>query len=212
MADDFPKFHGMPAEEAHAFIEKLEVNCLLRGIQDPVILLRLLQFSLHDEAKVWLQSFEATAMAQNPAVVLDYNRVKHAFLAQYRSIEISDEIWHEILGYTQKANQSIDDYTMHFTRLWDRWSRALGDEVPPAMLKKDRFVANLKENLKFKVELKRPGTFEEAVAFAREKEWKAQRLNEYGRAVNSQAGDKVEEREGQARTGTQPVSRGTDTE
>ena len=131
MADDFPKFHGMPAEEAHAFIEKLEVNCLLRGIQDPVILLRLLQFSLQDEAKVWLQSFEATAMAQNPAVVLDYNRVKHAFLAQYRNIEILDEIWHEILGYTQRANQSIDDYTMHFTHLWDRWSRALGDEVPP---------------------------------------------------------------------------------
>ena len=78
------------------------------------------------------------AQAQNPVVVLDYNREKHAFLAHYMNIEVPDEVSYEIIGYTQSANQSIDDdYVMHFTCLWDKWSRALGDEVPRAMLKKD---------------------------------------------------------------------------
>ena len=117
--------------------------------------------------------------------------MKTAFLAQYRNVEEPDKVWHEIMGYTQRTKQSVDDYVMHFNRLWDKWGRALGNEVPPVMLKKDRFMANLKESLKFKVELKRPATFDEAVAVAREKEWKAQRLNEYRRMVNVQInGDK----------------------
>ncbi|MCO5611170.1 hypothetical protein L7F22_065420 [Adiantum nelumboides] len=132
--------------------------------------------------------------AQNPVIVLDYNQVKQVFLAQYRNIEVPDEVWHEILGYTQKPNQSVDDFVMQFTRLWDKWARALGNETPPAMLKKDHFGANFKEILKFKVKLKRPVTFEEAVTIARKKEWKAQRLNEYGRTapVHSDGGQNGE--------------------
>ncbi len=48
------------------------------------------------------------------------------------------------------------------------------------MLKKDQFMANLKSSLKFKVELKRPTSFDDAVAIAREKEWKFQRMAKYG--------------------------------
>ena len=110
------------------------------------------------------------------------------------------------MGYIPRNIQSVDDYVMQFNRLWDKWGRASGDEVPPAMLKKDRFMANLKESLKFKVELKRPATFDEAVAVAsREKEWKAQRLNEYGRTVNVQInGDKGKEKEVQVKVEVQP--------
>ncbi|MCO5576246.1 hypothetical protein L7F22_030055 [Adiantum nelumboides] len=89
--------------------------------------------SLQDETKVWLQNFEV--QAHTPVVVFGYNRVKQAVLAHYRNIEVPDEVWHEILGYTQKANQSVDDFVMQFTRLWDKWARALGNEICPAMPK-----------------------------------------------------------------------------
>ena len=81
MADELPKFHGLSSENAQSFVEKLEVNCLLRGIQDPAIFLRLLHYSLQDEAKTWLQNYEEVVRAQSPVVFLDYNRVKTAFLA-----------------------------------------------------------------------------------------------------------------------------------
>ncbi|MCO5555554.1 hypothetical protein L7F22_009099 [Adiantum nelumboides] len=48
------------------------------------------------------------------------------------------------------------------------------------MLKKDRFLASLRSGLRLKVELKQPRTFEEAVEFAKNKEWKAQRLSQLG--------------------------------
>ncbi|MCO5559536.1 hypothetical protein L7F22_013137 [Adiantum nelumboides] len=91
MVDEFSQFHGLPNENVRGFIEKLEVTCVLRNIQDLAILLRLLQYSLQGEAKVWLQNYEEVMQAQTPVVVLDYNRVKQAFLAQYMNVEVPDE-------------------------------------------------------------------------------------------------------------------------
>ncbi|MCO5567350.1 hypothetical protein L7F22_021040 [Adiantum nelumboides] len=48
------------------------------------------------------------------------------------------------------------------------------------MLKKDRFLASLRSGLRLKVELKQPRTFEEAVEFANNKEWKVKRLSQLG--------------------------------
>ena len=45
------------------------------------------------------------------------------------------------------------------------------------MMKKDRFLASLKEDLQWKVELKKPKTHEHALDVARNKEWKAKRMS-----------------------------------
>lgn len=50
----------------------------------------------------------------------------------------------------------------------------------PYMMKKDRFLAGLQESLRWRVELKKPGTFEDSLEVARNKEWKLKRLSQLG--------------------------------
>ncbi|MCO5602199.1 hypothetical protein L7F22_056327 [Adiantum nelumboides] len=61
------------------------------------------------------------------------------------------------------------------------------------MLKKDRFLASLRSGLRLKVELRQPRTFEEAVEFAKNKEWKAQRLSQLGFKIDPNIEVKVVE-------------------
>ena len=50
----------------------------------------------------------------------------------------------------------------------------------PDMMRKDRFLANLKQNLHWRVELKKPRTYEDALEVARNKEWKLKILTQLG--------------------------------
>ncbi|MCO5547050.1 hypothetical protein L7F22_000491 [Adiantum nelumboides] len=60
-------------------------------------------------------------------------------------------------------------------------TRALQPQgAPPDMMKKDRFLAGLKENLRWRVELKKPRTYEDTLEVARNKEWKIKRLTQLG--------------------------------
>ena len=52
--------------------------------------------------------------------------------------------------------------------------------MAPDMMKKDRFLVVLRESLRWRVELKKPRTFEDAVGVAKNKEWKLRRLNQLG--------------------------------
>ena len=86
---------------------------------------------------------------------------------------LQEEGRHELFNLMQREDQSLGDYLEKFMNIWDQWCKSLGDEIPPTMSKKDhRCMTNLKPSLKFKVELKRPTSFNDAVAIAREKEWK----------------------------------------
>ena len=64
--------------------------------------------------------------------------------------------------------------------MWEDLCKALDPEHPPAMLKKDRFLADLKPALRWKVELKKPTNFGKAVEVAKNKEWKMQRMTQLG--------------------------------
>ena len=48
------------------------------------------------------------------------------------------------------------------------------------MIKKDRFLASLQDNLHWRVELKKPRSFEDALEVAKNKEWKLKRINQLG--------------------------------
>ena len=52
--------------------------------------------------------------------------------------------------------------------------------MAPNMMKKDRFLVGLRENLRWRVELKKPRTFEDAVEVAKNKEWKLRRITQLG--------------------------------
>ena len=47
-------------------------------------------------------------------------------------------------------------------------------------MKKDRFLAGLWENLRWRVELKKPRTYEDALDVARSQEWKLRRMSQLG--------------------------------
>ena len=68
-----------------------------------------------------------------------------------------------------------------FSLLWESFCQALQPQgAPPNMMKKDRFLAGLKENLFWRVELKKPRMYEYALEVARNKEWKLKRSTQLG--------------------------------
>lgn len=80
----------------------------------------------------------------------------------------------------QGSTQVVENFVKQFEEVWEQLCMALLPEQPPSMMKKDSFIASLKPALRLKVELKKPGNFEEAVKVAKNKEWKAQRLTQLG--------------------------------
>ena len=52
--------------------------------------------------------------------------------------------------------------------------------MAPDMMKKDRFLDGLRESLHWRVELKKPQTFEDVMEVAKNKEWKLRRLTQLG--------------------------------
>ena len=83
----------------------------------------------------------------------------------------------------QSNTEIVDVYVKKFSVMWEQLCTALDPEQPPAMMKKDRFVAGLKPTLRWKVELKKPRTYDEAEDMAKNKEWKAQRMTQLGMGV-----------------------------
>lgn len=67
-----------------------------------------------------------------------------------------------------------------FTGLWDRLCRTLRQEVPPLFVKKSSFINGLLPQMKIKVELKHPKTYDDAVRIAKEKEAKMLKMKDMG--------------------------------
>lgn len=185
MATQFPEFYGQSSENAEDFIEKMEFSCLLADKHDPAIILRIFCFCLKGDARSWLKRYQAPFQQAQPPQEITYEGVKQAFIERFpRKVEDPDKVWHSIQSLVQGEDQSVDALLKQFNELWERWCVALGDENPPAMLKKDRFLGSLKASLRLKVELKQPRSFDEAVEMAKNKEWKMQRLNQLGITVD----------------------------
>ena len=70
----------------------------------------------------------------------------------------------------------MEAFEKRFIEIWDKLCRALGVDQRLAIMKKDNFIAGLKPSLRWKVELKKPLTYDEAVDVAKRKEWKVQKL------------------------------------
>ena len=96
-------------------------------------------------------------------------------------VENPDKVWHQSQGLIQGPTEPIDNYIKKFPLLWESLCQALQPQGPPPdMMRKDRFLAGLKQNLRWRVELKKPRTYEDALEVARNKEWKLKRLTQLG--------------------------------
>ena len=91
-----------------------------------------------------------------------------------------DKVWHEVQDLQQRESEPIDDYICKFSLTWEWLYRALEPQMASNMMKKDRLLIGLRESLRWRVELKKPQTFEDAVEVAKNKEWKLRGLTQLG--------------------------------
>lgn len=97
--------------------------------------------------------------------------IKEATKLEFCSIEDAKKVWNAIKSLQQGEMEADESYLKRFVDMWEKLCVALGAKHPPDMMKKNRFVESLKPNLRWKVELKKPATYEDAVGIAKSKEW-----------------------------------------
>ncbi|MCO5599635.1 hypothetical protein L7F22_053741 [Adiantum nelumboides] len=181
MAVSYPEFHGRKDEDIEDFLEKMEMACISNHVQAPAQMLRLLQICLKGDARPWSRSHEEELQMADPPIQVTWDILRQALTENFVRLEDPDKVWHEIQGLKQQEAKPIDDYIKKFSLLWESLCQALQPQgAPPDMMKKDRFLAGLKENLRWRVELKKPRTYEDTLEVARNKEWKIKRLTQLG--------------------------------
>lgn len=180
MAFSYPEFSGGLGEEVLVFLEQMVVACITNHIVEPASMLRLLQICIKGDARLWLPNFEAQQQAVEPPVLVTVDLVKDDFKLKYQRVEEPDKVWHAIQNLKQGEMEPIEASVKRFTKLWEQLCIALLPEQPPAMIKKDSSVAGLKATLRWRVELKNPTTFDEAMEMAKNKEWKVQHMTQLG--------------------------------
>ena len=180
MVFSYPEFHGKKGEDVEDFLEQMEVACISNHIEDPVQTLRLLQICLKDEARKWLKSHEGELQRAQPPIVLTLDNLKEALKEEFVKAEDPEKLWQEVKEVRQRERESVGDYIDRFSSLWEKLSGALQPQVPPEMMKKDQFMIGLRADLRLRVELKKPRSYEEAVDVAKRKEWKLTMMSHMG--------------------------------
>ena len=166
----YPDFSGASNEDVVDFLEKMEVACISNHVQVLAQMLHLLQMYLKGDARAWAKAYEEGLEASNPPIALEWEILKNTLVEEYIKLEDHDKVWQEIQGLVQREGEPIEDYIKKFSSLWEDMCVALHPQVPPLdMMKKDRFFAGLRENLRWRVELKKPKSYEDALGIARSK-------------------------------------------
>ena len=145
----------------------MEIACISNHIMDEAQVLRLLQICIKGDAHKWLNNFEAQHGRDQPGVPITVDIVKDALSHRYRTVEDADKVWQEIKVLKQDERETVEAFEKRFIDIWDKLCRALGVDQPLAIMKKDNFIEGLKLGLRWKVELKKPLTYDEAVHVAK---------------------------------------------
>lgn len=184
MAFSYPEFHGGADEDIFTFLEQMEIAWISNHIVEPASMLRLLQICLKGNACTWLKEFEAQQATAQPPQIITVEGLKDALKHKYEQVEDADKIWHLIGDLKQGEAESVECFVKKFVKMWDQLCKALEPERPPTMLKKDSFIAGLNSTLRWKVELKKPISYEDAVEKAKGREWKNQRMTQLGMGLS----------------------------
>ncbi|MCO5602174.1 hypothetical protein L7F22_056302 [Adiantum nelumboides] len=138
----------------------------LSGRDDEATKLRAFPLVIREGAKAWYQTLA-------PEERRDWETLKMAFIEEFRHQEPPEEIWRQLLELRQTSPNDYRSYEGKFSNLWEKWCALLGEgERAPECLKKDCFLARLYPILREKVKVKFSDTFENAMAYAREKDRK----------------------------------------
>ena len=88
---------------------------------------------------------------------------------------------YEVQESKKQYNEPVKSYIKKFSMLWESLGKALQPQVAPLdMMRKERILASLQDGLRWRVELKKPRSFEDALEVAKNKEWKFKRMNQLG--------------------------------
>ena len=186
MVFSYPEFFGKSSEDVSEFLEAMEVACISNHIEEPTHVLRLLQICLKGDARLWLKVYQEQLAATDPPGVLMVEVLKQALSEAFKKIEDPDRVWHSIQALVQGDGEQVEDYIKKISLLWDGLCKALEPQQPtPDMMKKDRFMAGLKGDIHWRVELKKPQSCEDAMDIAKGKEWKLQRMSQLGMVAST---------------------------
>ncbi|MCO5576539.1 hypothetical protein L7F22_030350 [Adiantum nelumboides] len=164
----FPNFHGRRGENTGNFLDDLEIAFLVSGREDEEIKLRAFPLVLREEAKVWFQDLDMGKQG-------NWKALKRAFLLRYSGDNNPEEIWRKLSKLQQASPDSYSEYETQFLKLWTQWENSLPEgERAPNFLQKERFLAGLTPILREKIKCKFPGSFKEALTWARLKDHKLQ--------------------------------------
>ncbi|MCO5613031.1 hypothetical protein L7F22_067305 [Adiantum nelumboides] len=164
----FPNFHERRGENAGNFLDDLEMAFLVSGREDEEVKLRAFPLVLREEAKVWFQDLDMGKQG-------NWEALKRAFLLRYSGDNNPKEIWRKLSKLQQASPNSYSEYETQFLKLWTQWENSLPKgERAPNFLQKERFLAGLTPILREKVKCKFPGSFKEALTWARLKDRKLQ--------------------------------------
>ena len=180
MAFTYPEFHGKKHEDVEHFLEQMEVACITNHVVDPIQSMRLLKICLKGDACKWLKSHEEGLQGAQPPIVLTLVALKEALVAEYVTEEDPEKVWQHVQETVQKEGEPVAEYIERFSSLWEDLCQALEPQVPPEMMKKDRFMTGLGASLRLRVELKKPRSYEEAADMAKRKEWKLSMMSKMG--------------------------------
>lgn len=121
-------------------------------------------------ARTWLKEFEAQQEAAQSPQIINVDGLKDALKREYERVEDADKIWNLVQDLKQGETESVEYFVKKFVKMWEQLCKAL-EPGPPAMLKKDSFIAGLNATLQWKIELKKPVSYEDAVEKAKGREW-----------------------------------------
>lgn len=143
----YPEFHGGDGEDVFTFLEQMEVSSISNHIVEPASMLRLLQIFLKGDACTWLKKFEAQQAAAQLPQIITMDGLKDVLKREYERLEDADKIWRLVQDHKQGGTESVECFLKKFAKMWEQLCKALEPERPPAMLKKDSFIAGLNATL-----------------------------------------------------------------
>ena len=104
---------------------------------------------MKNNARAWSKEFKEELRTTIPPVILTWDNLRQGLQREFVKTEDADKVWQEVQSLFQGEVEPVESYIRKFSLAWERMCRALLPQVaPPDMMKKDRFMAGLRETLR----------------------------------------------------------------
>ncbi|MCO5602919.1 hypothetical protein L7F22_057059 [Adiantum nelumboides] len=157
-------FTGGKAQDVDKFIRRIDLTALKSNRDDCAFKVRLVSLLLEGEAREWYEDRLEDERKAN------WDALSQALREEFGRVDNPEDLWRELSKLHQGEQEDINVYVNSFEACWRNIMKGLGEnQMPSNFLKKDRFVALVHHGIREKVELKDPGTYDEAVRIGEKK-------------------------------------------